>query len=289
MARSTSHLIQGLLGFRLPHLLDEYDAICESVTQLHEPFRIVFAKQAKNRAAFLIPQFLAEVCYESLCGVPMPAHLRGSCHSFSLVCLSLAIGDDMIDSDHTGFESTMERACVSVALMDFAYARIASEMNETVRLVVSEGISSLIRAVTHTGAAEIQYRKKSIFDLASYMAITRLKTSCYTRHSLLLAANVLEDTHAYDALLTKLGNCLGTAIQLLDDLYDVGEDSRQEQHNQTYPEYLVAHNQGMEPVFRLIEQALKQASDLARQLPHPDKLTFFLEKAGIVGSGRETI
>lgn len=283
MVPSTSQLMQDLLNMECPGLVREYDALINSLASNHKSFRSAFEQHTTRRAAYLIPQFLVESCYEALSNSSMESGLRKSCQPFSLICLSLAVGDDIVDSDHVTFEARMIHGCISIALMDYAYASVASNPNPSERCAISQRISSLMQSVTSTGAFEIQYRKARSFSIESYIEMTQMKTTCFTKHSLLLAADVLNTSDTHKALLLTLGERLGTAIQLLDDLFDVKQDLEETKHNLTYPEHLARNNQSMTPVVELATRALLEARNLSRELPHQSKLAVFLERAASMG------
>jgi hypothetical protein len=81
--------------------------VFDEVVQPFPTFRDAFTKIVIGRAAYIIPQTCVALGYESTVGHSPSADELRDVSPFSLLCLSLAIGDDLIDEKNEVFAARM--------------------------------------------------------------------------------------------------------------------------------------------------------------------------------------
>ena len=280
---TTSTLMSHILGETLNEINTQYEEILTEIAAEYPHFSLDIRNEGKNRAAFFLPQSLLELGYQSLSGSPIDIGLRKRAMSFSLVCLSLAVGDDIIDTADSTFDRKMTLGCLSTFLMHRAYSQLIQDSSHQSRLILRH-IGRLIASVSETALDEIQYRSAADFSVSRYLAITRKKTSCYTIESLLLAASLLECLSTQATLLTQLGDHFGTAIQLLDDLLDITEDGINRLPQLTYPAQLTSEGSSLTPIYSQIARELELAMLICQQLPYPSQLSNIFSSTQILMS-----
>ena len=228
------------------HTLDDIAIGCPDIAGYLEAFY--------GRAAYIIPQLLFEVGYKALTGVEPPDKVRKRGIPFSVICLSLAIADDILDEKDIAFAPKMQLGCSSIVLIDYAYTAIADCGNAQERKVLRSSVTRLIGDVVKAGRAELDYSQEGDFSPDRYLELTRVKTTCYTCNGLRLACQFAAGKPEQYACIDQLGLHLGTFIQLIDDCLDVSTDSESCPDVSTYPAFLMSSGSSLQPALEIAQK-----------------------------------
>jgi hypothetical protein len=272
MKTTTSSYISQFFGEHRDLAFLQYQSLADNLRTSRPWLAASLDNVTLSRAALLIPHLFTELGYYAISGQTTNAHLQKYVMNFSFICLAIAFADDMVDSKDKDFAQRMTRGCIVVELMDYAYQDLLLSRSEEIPNITLNQIASLVQDVINTASAEIEYRKLDTFSLERYLEVTRKKTSLYTTHGLLLASKFLGKFQENQKLLVDIGESMGTAIQLIDDLLDVHEDLQQDRPSLTYPVFLTQQQQSIEPIHRLINKELMHSVELSQQLPYPEHL-----------------
>jgi len=276
MSFSTSSFITKVVGPQAKQLINNYNIIIDDIVDTY-PQASIINTEARARAAFIIPQYCIELGYESMIGQSIDPCLSVQCMPFSLICLSVAIADDIIDVHNTSFKRNMELGCASLAINNYAYNKLLLLSDIQIRSDLSQAISQLIDSILSIGAEEINYRNSKIFSPENYLKITKQKTSCYTRHAFLISTRLVDKYSEYHKAMIQLGNHVGTVFQLIDDLMDVDKDALDEADSITYPMFLKDNDQNMDAIYKIIAAEFDGAINVAKNLPYSSKIVQFLQ------------
>jgi hypothetical protein len=276
MTSSTSSFLGVIVGQLFPTVLQNYRtaleevaASCPDIAGYLEPFY--------GRAAYVIPQLLFQGGYKALTGVEPSETVQKRGVPFSVICLSLAIADDILDEESKAFTAKMQLGCSAIALIDYAYTAIALDTDRDYRDILRTSVTQLIGAVVKAGQAELDYVQRGDFSVERYLDLARMKTTCYTRHSLRLASRLAAATADQNTCMDHIGVYLGTFIQLVDDCLDASMDTAEGRNGSSYPAILKSSGASIHPVLEIAYKELSSAAQLTTQLPYPGEFVRLLK------------
>lgn len=229
-----------------------------------------------GRAALLIPHNFVNIGIYSITGRFLEGEEIESAITYALTCLAIAVADDLIDSFSNSFSQRTELGCNFIALQDYAYSRLL-RTSRPIMSATLEVINRFTVDFARTCAKEVRLREANEFDLSEYLSLASIKTSLYVRYGMVLGASMTKRTDEMIGLYGNLGCKIGTAIQMIDDILDIEEDTAQSPVPITYPVYLHRHGSNMDAAKALIADQLLSAKNLCKDLPFSDQIEAVIE------------
>ncbi len=275
---TTSAVIRRFLGIIADDVVRGELEVLEEVIAQYAPFRDAFMSVASGRAAYIIPQTCVALGFEATSGRTISHDELHEVAPFALLCLGLAVGDDLIDERGGTFVDRMTLGWTAMILSHHSYLRIhRGGTPAPFREALLEATDALIDSVTAVAAAEVDYFAREYADDA-YLDLARKKTSCYTRHAMQLGCRLAEGSNATHELLSRIGDHLGASLQFLDDALDVTNDS-DGTHAATLASVLASRGESLQVVYDLARKEIEHALRLAALLPHSATLSRTLAHA----------
>jgi hypothetical protein len=275
--KSTSKFLESTIGSIFPHVFVESSAIIYDLCQRNPILQEPLQSHGGFRAAYIVPQLFSELGYAALTGRTMELELRRRSAGLTLMCLSVAVADDLVDGEtNDGFHERMPLACVSLAIIEYVFTMIAQDEDGARRKIFSAALSSFVTEVIEAGHQELQYTGLPEFSIESYIAITKKKSALYTQHSLLIAHALSNADPVLKETLVRLGDSTGIALQVIDDILDAKKDVTMKGRPMTYPMFLLANGKSLDPAYSLIDKELCTALALCDSLPFPRQVKSLL-------------
>lgn len=272
--RSTSGLMRHLFGDDMHIIQPAYDEVITELARSHPSFVDTF-EECRGRTAFLLPYFATEYGHFSSVGSFLPTHAKPLVIGYSLICLAIAVDDDVVDEFRHDPIRTMKMLCTAELLCNEAYSTLVKSTRPRERDIVLETIHDFLTAVT-----EFQYKDiifiaqtcRKAFQLDDYLRLT-YKTGCIFDKGFDLGLQLASADEAHRRLGGRVSRAIGCALQLLDDLLDLEDDQRSfGEFPITYPMVTRAKQGTFDDVFALIESKLGEAKDCSARFKHPMKV-----------------
>jgi geranylgeranyl pyrophosphate synthase len=281
---TTSEILKHTLMRLFPSIGRESEEITKALADTHPTIAQALADHGRFRAAYVIPQLFLDLSYSALTDRPLALADRGRAAAIPLMCLALAVADDLVDADdildatdHSHRNKSMDMACVALAILDHAYALVMDDDEPNRRVVMSRALSSFVADVLRAAHSEQRYALERDFSLDAYLTVTATKSELYTRPSASLAHAL---SHSCDTLMSSLlsvGRNTAVALQILDDYLDASSD-RRSGLAPTYPAFLIGSGMPLAPMYTLIDEHLAAAIAACSALPYPEHLLRLLRQ-----------
>jgi hypothetical protein len=270
--RSTSPMMKQIFGKDLGIILSEYNSRIEEVASRNSHLRDVFS-DCVNRTGFIFPYMSTEYGYHCIKGCFMPSHMKRIVTGFGLIGLAISVDDDIADEYAGNHLKMVRNISVSELIQNLAYQIIFSNSglveSGMVLAEIGEAVSSTANYQCADALNILNFQKEG-FDLEGYLYAAK-KTVCPIKHGLRLGM-ALAGGQQFEGIADAVGERLGIALQLIDDIVDLEEDMKNYKGTVTLPMFLLHNNKPFEKILDIIDDSINECLVDVKKLPFSSKL-----------------
>ena len=270
--RSTSPLMKKIFGKDLQIILPEYNSCVADVATKNSHLKDVFS-ECVNRTGFIFPYMSAEYGYYSVKGCFMPAHIKRIVTGFGLIGLAISVDDDIADEYASNHLKMVRNISASEIIQNLAYQIVFSNSGFVESGMVLAEIGEAVSSTAHYQCADalnlLNFEKEG-FCLEDYLYAAK-KTVCPIRHGLRLGM-ALAGGQRFEGVADAIGERLGIALQLIDDIIDLEEDMKNYKGIVTLPMFLLHNNKPFDKILDIIDDSIRQCLSDAKKMPFSSKL-----------------
>lgn len=257
---STSPLMAQLFGGDLAAVLRLYHAGFDELALRHPVFASAW-RGCHGRAGFLLPHMLAEYGHEARSGRLPSATVRSALLPLGFQALAICVDDDVADGQVGGLVERVAALSVAELLQAQAWGRLPrSKPHAALVRAELERLLAVVTRYQHLDALQIERAAAGDFQLPDYLEAT-FKTGSLVAAGLRLGLALAGGDPEATAV-ERFARNLGLALQIVDDVRDLDEDSASFGAPVTLPMLHVTRGEPLSNAYSIAERALEDADAL---------------------------